>query len=243
MRVEHVEDAVEGLGYTPLTSPAVGRLLYELTLSPDVEDVLELGTAHGTSTAYIAAALHEKGAGHLTTIDQPGSLDREPNVHQVLRHLGLRRWVTPIQARSYNWVLMGMLEEATLDAATEPCLDFCFIDGAHTWETDGLAFLLVDRLLRPNRWIVLDDLSWSFATSPSLRDSEHVRAMSEEERSEHQMSKVVDLLIRTTGYEVRFLGNIALAFKGRPEAREFRRLQVVAAAFLRQLAHRHTHPA
>jgi predicted O-methyltransferase YrrM len=237
MRVEEVAGALEEFEYTPLTSPAVGRLLYELVLSAQVKDLLELGTGHGTSTAYIAAALDENGAGHLTTIDRPDALERDPNVHQVLRHLGLQRWVTPIQTVSYNLVLMRMLAEATLDEATEPCLDFCFIDGGHTWEADGFAFLLVDRLLRPNRWIVLDDVAWSFAASPSLRETERVRAMTEDERTEQQVRKVVDLLIRTTpGYEVRLLGNIALAFKGQPEAEEFQRLPVAAAALLRELA-------
>jgi predicted O-methyltransferase YrrM len=237
MRLEEVARALEEFGYTPMTSPAVGRLLYELSLSPDVDELLELGTGHGTSTAYIAAALDEKGAGHLTTIDRPSALERDPNVHQVLGRLGLERWVTPVQAVSYNLVLMRMLEEAVEDDATPPCLDFCFIDGAHTWETDGFAFLLVDRLLRARRWIVLDDVEWSFADSPTLRDTERVQAMTQEERSEHQVHKIVDLLIRTTaGYEVRLLGNIAVAFKGAPDAAEFQRLHSSAAAFLHELA-------
>jgi predicted O-methyltransferase YrrM len=157
MHVDEVERVLGQFEYTPLTSPAMGRLLYELALSAD-EELLELGTGHGTSTAYIAAALDEKGTGHLTTIDRPEALERDPNVHQVLSHLGVGQWVTPIQANSYNRVLMRMLEEATDEGATEPCLDFCFLDGAHTWETDGFAFLLVDRLLRPGSFIVLDDL-------------------------------------------------------------------------------------
>jgi predicted O-methyltransferase YrrM len=241
MRVEEITSALEEFDYTPLTSPAAGRLLYELVLSSAVEELLELGTGHGTSTAYIAAALDEKSMGHLTTIDRPDALERNPNVHQVLRQLGLQRWVTPIQTVSYNLVLMRMLEETTLDEVTEPCLDFCFIDGGHTWEADGFAFLLVDRLLRPNRWIVLDDVEWTFADSPSLRDTERVRTMAEAERSEAQVHKVVDLLIRTTpGYEVRLLGNIALAFKGQPDAQEFKGLRVAASALLRDLAGSHS---
>ncbi|MFL5960524.1 MAG: class I SAM-dependent methyltransferase [Gaiellaceae bacterium] len=215
----------------------MGHLLYELVLSPQVENLVELGTGHGTSTAYLAGALDEKGEGHLTTIDRPDALERDPNVHQVLRHLGLQRWVTPIQTVSYNWELMRMLEEATLDDETEPCLDFCFIDGGHTWETDGLAFLLVHRLLRPIGWIVLDDIEWSFEHSPTLRVSDRVRAMTEEERTAHQMHKVVDLLVRTTpGYQVRMLGNLALAFNGPPDAPEFERLPIAAAALLHELA-------
>ena len=46
--------------------------------------------------------------------------------------------------------------------------DFCFIDGAHTWDTDGFAFCLVDRMLRPGGWIIFDDLNWTHAHSPTL---------------------------------------------------------------------------
>jgi predicted O-methyltransferase YrrM len=236
VRAEDIAASLEGFDYQPLTSPAVGRLLYDLALSPGVEELLELGTAHGTSTAYIAAALAAKGVGHLTTVDRPDALEREPNVHQVLERLGLERWVTVARASSYNRVLMRMLEEATLDDETRPCLDFCFLDGAHTWETDGFAVVLVDRLLRPGGWIVLDDVEWSLADSPELRDSERVKSLTEEERTERGVRKIVDLILRTTpGYEVRLFGNLAFAFKGPADAPELQRLHTAATALLREL--------
>ncbi len=237
MRFEEVAAGLGNFEYRPLTSRAVGRLLYELALEPGAEEVLELGFAHGTSTAYLAAALEEKGSGHLTTIDRPMALERHPNVEEVLEQLGLRAWVTPLVASSYDWVLMRLLEQSSRDEEIQPYVDLCFIDGAHSWETDGFAFLLVDRLLQAGGWIVFDDISWTFETSPSLRDSPEIAAMPEEERTEQQVRKVVDLLVRTTpGYEVRLLGNLALAFKGPSDAPEFQRLPAIASAFLREAA-------
>jgi predicted O-methyltransferase YrrM len=235
MRFEAVVAGLEGLDYRPLTSRAVGRLLYSLALGPGVDDVLELGFAHGTSTAYIAAALDEKGSGRLTTIDRPKALERRPNLEELLQGLKLRRWVTPVVASSYNWELMRMLEEATRDETTSPCLDLCFVDGAHSWETDGLAFLLVDRLLRPSGWIVFDDVNWTFAGSPALRESARVAAMAEEERVSAQVRKVIDLLVRPTpGYQVQLLGNLAIAFKGARDAPQLQRFPQLASAFLRE---------
>ncbi len=232
MKADEVERGLGSFEYAPLTSPAVGRLLYEFALSPVAVDILELGTAHGTSTAYLAAALDEKGGGRVTTIDRPKVLERTPNVHDVLGALGLAPWVSAIQAPSYNRALMQLLEAQTVDGATEPCFDLAFIDGAHTWETDALAFLLVDRLLRPGRWLVLDDIAWSLGGSPALRDTERVRELGEEERDEEQMRKVVDLLIRTNpDYQVRLLGNVAIAFKGSADDPEFQRLAGAARAF------------
>jgi hypothetical protein len=163
-------------------------------------------------------------------------------LHAVLSHLDLERWVRPVLAAdSYNWELMKILETRTSGIETNPCFDFCFLDGAHTWETDGFAFLMVNRLLRPDHWIVFDDVGWSFETSPALRDSERIRKMAEEERVARQIRKVVDLLARPAGYEVRLLGNVALAFKpgedGAEEHRgDFDQLVASGHAFIRELA-------
>jgi hypothetical protein len=123
-----------------------------------------------------------------------------------------------VTASSYNWELMKIVRRQTVDERTVPCFDFCFLDGAHTWETDGLAFLLVDRLLREDRWILFDDVVWTLAGSPTLRESERVRGLPEEERSAQQVRLILELLVRpSSSYEVRVLGNHALAYK-RPAA-------------------------
>ena len=64
MSPEHVEERIAQLSFQPLTSPATGRLLYVFAAKGAVEEIVELGCAHGTSTAYLAAAtLEAKGAG------------------------------------------------------------------------------------------------------------------------------------------------------------------------------------
>ena len=37
------------------------------------------------------------------------------------------------------------MRERLCDGAIEPIYDFCFLDGAHSWEVDGFALLLVER--------------------------------------------------------------------------------------------------
>lgn len=246
MKFEAVQRGLAELEYEPLTSPSVGRLLYELACRDGIDDLLELGFGHGTSTAYLAAALDEKGSGRVTTMDRTDALDRVPNVDEVLAHLGLGRWVRRVvAATSYNWELLKILEAQTAGTETEPCFDFCFVDGAHTWETDGFAFLLVDRLLRPDRWLVLDDLRWSFATSPTLRESESLRDLGEDERVANQVAKIVDLLVRPAGYDVRLVGNVAVAFKPGAEGHElhrgdFDRLVLSSDGFISELAFPHS---
>ena len=51
-----------------------GSILYKMILEKDIEDILELGRAHGIGSCYMAAALHEKGKGSVLTIDNKHAL-------------------------------------------------------------------------------------------------------------------------------------------------------------------------
>jgi predicted O-methyltransferase YrrM len=212
------ERIAELLDWPSTTEPA-GSFLQAFVRRPDVSDVLELGFDQGVSTAYLAGALEDKDAGFVTTIDRPASLAKRPNIEAVLRHVGVRDQVQPLVETSYNWALMRLLDRQLTDPKAgrreiDACFDFCFIDGAHSWETDALAFSLVDRLLRPDRWLVFDDLDWTFASSPSLRDSDQVAAMTDEQRQTPQIRKVVELLVSTRpDYELHYVGRYALAYK------------------------------
>lgn len=44
-------------------TPEQGQIVYDFVKNSDIENILELGFAHGTSTCYMAAALDEKKAG------------------------------------------------------------------------------------------------------------------------------------------------------------------------------------
>jgi predicted O-methyltransferase YrrM len=195
MKLDELLRIFSDLHYPALTSPEDGAKLHRFILESGVCDVLELGFAHGTSTCYMAAGLAERGEGHITTIDRASAREREPNIETLLVETGLAPYVEPVYAAtSYNWELMKMIQRRTRGRETAPAFDFCFIDGAHTWETDGFAFFLADKLLRPGGWILFDDLHWSYGNSESLRDTERVKAMPRDERDTPQVMKVVALL-------------------------------------------------
>lgn len=216
MRFEHVAAQVASVGGRAATTPAAGRLLYDFVLRAGAQAILELGFAHGNSTCYMAAALDERQSGTIVTIDLASARDRDPNILTLLSRTQLADHVTPVFAHtSYNWELMHFLEQHRRGDPTAPTFDFVFIDGAHTWEVDGLAFLLADRLLRPGGWVLFDDIHWSLGASPTLQNSERVRALSEEERRTPQILKVFSLLaMQQPGYgnfEVK--GNWGWAYK------------------------------
>lgn len=138
-----------------------GAELYEWVRSHRPADCLELGFAHGVSTLYFAAALESLGAGKVTSVDRETALELQPRAADLLGSAGLsHRAELVYEETSYNWFLHRKLREQVREGICEPCYDFVFIDGAHNWEVDGLAFLLVDKLLRPGGWVLFDDMRW-----------------------------------------------------------------------------------
>ena len=107
MKPEALAAALGGLDYSPLTSPEGGRMLYEFVLGSGAADILELGFAHGTSSCYIGAALDERGAGVLTTIDRASALERRPNIRELLDLTGLGPYVRPIFAEQSHRIEDG----------------------------------------------------------------------------------------------------------------------------------------
>src|ERR687891_2965686 len=112
-------------------TPDKGRAIYEFILKHEFSKVLELGFAHGVSTCYIAAALHELGRGNVVTVDNESARARKPGIADLLHSSELISFVDyHFEPRSYTWFLMRYLE-----SSLQPDIDFCYIDGADTWDT------------------------------------------------------------------------------------------------------------
>ena len=188
MKLEQVKELVAGVPYMGGKEAArLTNFIHEHQL----RSILELGFAHGVSTCYMAGALQELGGGSIVTIDRESSRTLSPALPELLKRGGLEQLVTYyFEPTSYTWRLMKMIEDDPT-----PRFDFCYIDGAHSWAVDGLAFFLVDRLLKPGGWIIFDDLEWTYATS-SLRNADFVKAMSREEQTVPQIRKVYELLVK-----------------------------------------------
>src|SRR5712691_6465674 len=123
MRFEEVAAAVRDI---PYMSEHWGRRVYEHVRNTGPQSVLELGTAHGVSAAYLAAALEANGRGHLITADHGGSRF-DPSPEDVLRGAGLAHRVTIVrQHSSYNWFLKEQVEkQSDRHGNCTPMFDFC----------------------------------------------------------------------------------------------------------------------
>jgi predicted O-methyltransferase YrrM len=180
----------------PHISTNKAKLLYDFVKQNKFKNILELGFAHGKSTCYMAGAIDENEEGLITTIDRYSANEKKPNIYDLLEKVQLKQYVKPILCNtSYNWELMKIIEQQTDLGVCKPVFDFCFIDGAHTWEVDGLAFFLVDKLLKPGGWVLFDDLDWTYAGSPALKNTEFVQKLPEDEKDTPQVEKVFSLLV------------------------------------------------
>ena len=153
----------------------------------------EIGVYRGHTAERIAQVLGGEGEIHLFDY-----ADRVEPVAGRLRAAGHRNVFAHGNSRrlldSYNWSLMAVLAEHP-----EPVFDYVFIDGAHTWAHDALAFLLADRLLVRGGYMDFDDLGWTLASSPSMNPAAfpEVEALyTDEQIKTPQVALVVDLLVR-----------------------------------------------
>jgi predicted O-methyltransferase YrrM len=188
--IAEVATIVAGLPH--MTMPQAEQIS-QFIIDNNISNILELGFRHGVSTTYMAATLGRLRAGRIVTIDLLSVKNITPNVEELLGRIGERSRVDVFyEPTSYTWRLMRLLQQDPM-----PRFDLCYIDGAHDWFVDGFAFFLVDRLLKPNGWIIFDDLNWTYATSPALKHTDRVTNMPADERTLPQVRLVYDLLVKT----------------------------------------------
>lgn len=197
MEFDEVAASVAGI---PFMTPEFGRRVYDHIRKTGPDRALELGTAHGVSAAYIAAALEANGAGELTTVDHSGAAF-DPSPEDVLARAGLAHRVTIVRAHSsYNWFLKAQIEAASDTLGNcEPIYDFCYLDGSKNWNVDGLAVVLIEKLLRPDGWLLMDDLEWTYESNPWIvpsGDGLPLGPISESERTQPHLLGVFELLVK-----------------------------------------------
>src|SRR5688572_12596188 len=118
MDFEAAAKAVEGVPFMSLVS---GRQVYDHLRETKPNEVLELGTAHGVSAVYMAAALEANGNGRVTTVDFEGSGWTDPSPAELVARAGLSHRVEIVRRySSYTWFLKEKIQERSRDGVCEP---------------------------------------------------------------------------------------------------------------------------
>ena len=71
---------------------------------------------------------------------------------------------------------------------------FMFLDGAHTWDVDGFAFVLMEKILEPGGLMIFDDLDWSIEGSPTLRN----KNFPDRKKRDKGVRAVFEILVKST---------------------------------------------
>ena len=214
--------AIDGL---PIMTPDQGRRIWEHFLEHRPERVLDIGTCYGTSAAYMAGALRHLGRGEVVTVDTSQFDAQSPAkemVTELLRRCDLTDWVRVVRMphSSYAWWL---LEEVQQYRADNDGYDFVYLDGAKNFETDTAAVVMIEQLLRPGGWLLLDDLPWRFAEHPQFEPTTAVAnevsfQLSDAQRTTPHVRAVFDFVVEThpgfTDYRVDGDGQWGWAQKG-----------------------------
>lgn len=144
-------------------------ITYALVRSMRPQVVVEVGSAYGKSTCFIAAALQRNGKGKLYSIDPHSATkwndgnasdDTFKIVQQRLRELRLAKFVEP----------MRMFSSQAIQSWDKP-IDLVLLDGSHTYEdvkNDALGFL---PHVKPGGLVLFHDTMWEHR-----RDSKWYRA-------------------------------------------------------------------
>jgi hypothetical protein len=156
----------------------------------------EFGIWKGATSIEIASLLGDAGELHL--------FDYHDNVDGVMRDLAERGVTNAVgwgssyrYLDSYNWSLKRLMEEC----GTEPFFDYAYLDGAHTWAIDALAFFLCDALLKPGGHLDFDDYRWRLRGS-SLDPSRvplTAQLYTDEQIDDQQVKAILELLVRPSG--------------------------------------------
>ena len=164
--------------------------------SISVLNIAEIGVYRGYTSLEFAKYLNGKGELHIFDYE-----DRANAVRNNLAALGfgnVKAFGSSYKLlNSYNWSLSKLIEQHDI-----PIYDYVFIDGAHTFAIDGLAFYLLDRLLKVGGYMDFDDYNWTLGASPSMRPEvfpQTAKLFTCEQIETPQVAMIINLLVRKTG--------------------------------------------
>ena len=126
----------------PVVTPMVGNFLSLLVDMSKAQAILEIGTAIGYSTIWLARAAERTG-GHVTTIDM--NKDRLARAQGYFKRAGLQNRITALEGNACKII-------PTIDST----FDFVFIDAAKGEYLDYLS--LIYPLIAPGGVMVVDNV-------------------------------------------------------------------------------------
>jgi hypothetical protein len=93
---------------------------------------------------------------------------------------------------SYAWSLANLYRDLRISGPTE-IYDAIYLDGAHTFPVDAPAACIAKELLKPNGYLILDDLDWTLATSPTCNTPSMRSKFTEEQMTASHVRLIAEI--------------------------------------------------
>lgn len=158
--------------------------------------VAEIGIYQGDTSLELAKVLNGIGELHLfdfqDRVDAVAKRVRQAGFHNIKTYGNSYKLLD-----SYNWQLAKLIEKND-----EPVFDYVFMDGNSTFAIDGLAFSLVDRLLKTGGYVDFDNYDFTLGSSRTFRPERFPltgKLYTREQIDTKQAKMIIDLLVRKSG--------------------------------------------
>lgn len=142
---------ISAIAKNHLKPARIARILFHLLKEIQPENCLELGSSLGITSAYLGSAIKQNKKGKLISIDAC-----KP-VHDIAKET-IRKCELDKQVE-FAYGTFEELLEPTLKRVQK--LDFCYIDGNHSYEATCNYFKQLLPYCHENSVLVFDDLYWS----------------------------------------------------------------------------------
>lgn len=127
------------------------NLLYNLTLLPQVTNILETGVAYGWSSLAVLSALNDKGNGKLYSTDMPyAKLNNENYVGCVVPNNLKDKWEL---IRKPDRIAIPQILDKVMN------FDLCHYDSDKSYSGRKWAYPIIWNNLNDNGWFISDDIS------------------------------------------------------------------------------------
>lgn len=193
--IHSTESNAESSNYPKVWCPA-NKITVQFVKDTQPKVYAEFGIAYGNTAFEVAKVLPQNGTIYLFDY-----YDKVESIKQQLHDRGFNNvfgFGNSYKLRdSYNWSLMTLMKNHL-----QPLFDYVFLDGMHTWDIDGFAFLLIDKMLKPGGYIDFDDYNWTLNNSPTLSPSVFPltkQLYTDEQINTSQVKLIVDLLVKDSG--------------------------------------------
>lgn len=189
-------EKINTAGYKTISKPSKNVIKYLEKFLKDAEEpisIAEIGIGVGATSIEIVKRLRKKDSFYFFSYENDvreleSDLKNQDYCNCKLYPMGNTRAVYD----SYNWKLSSLyLEDNEL-------FDLVYLDGAHSFFHDGLATVLLKKLVKQNGIIIFDDVHWSYQKSPTRNPEKHPRTLKEysmEQIKTEQVKRVIEVFM------------------------------------------------